>query len=108
MLPMNAYVLRQATVDDEDVLRQLAELDGRPPLLEPVLIGEIGGTPAAAVSLADGRITADPFQPTATLRQVLSMRFRSLRAVEEQPSLSARLKTIMSGWEIRARASATT
>ena len=103
MLPGNAYVIRQATVDDEGVLRRLAELDSRPPLLGPVLIGEIEGTPVAAVSLADGSIAADPFRPTATLRQVLRMRVRSLRAFEEQPSLSERMKAIMSGWEVSAR-----
>jgi len=107
MLPANAYVIRQATVDDEGVLRRLAELDSRPPLVGPVLIGEIGGTPAAAVSLADGSVAADPFRPTATLRQVLRMRVRSLRAFEEQPSLSERMKAIMSGWEVRARRRAT-
>ena len=107
MLPANAYVIRQATVDDEGVLRRLAELDGRPPLVGPVLIGEIGGIPAAAVSLADGSIAADPFRPTATLRQVLRVRVRSLRAFEEQPSLSERMKAIMSGWEVRARRVAT-
>ena len=103
MLPANAYVIRQATADEEGVLRRLAKLDSRPPLVGPVLIGEIGGTPAAAVSLADGSIAADPFQPTATLRQVLRVRVRSLSAFEEQPSLSERMKAIMSGWEIRAR-----
>jgi hypothetical protein len=106
MLPMNAYVLRQATDADEDVLHRLAELDGHRPLVAPVLIGEIGGTPAAAISLADGSIASDPFQPTATLRQVLRMRFRSLRAQEQQPSLSARMKAIMNGWEVRARPAA--
>jgi hypothetical protein len=108
MLPMNAYVIRQATVDDESAVRRLAELDGRPALLGPVLVGEIDGTLAAALSLADGQIAADPFRPTATLRQVLRMRFRSLRALKEQPSLSKRLKTIMSGWEGRARPAAST
>ena len=68
-----------------------------------MLIGEIGGTPAAAVSLADGSVAADPFRPTATLRQVLRVRVRSLRAFEEQRSLSERMKAIMSGWEVRAR-----
>jgi hypothetical protein len=106
MLPANAYVIRRATADDEGAVRRLAELDSRPPLAGPVLIGEIDGTPAAAVSLADGSIAADPFQPTATLRQVLRVRVRSLRAVEEQPSLSERLKAIMSGWEVRARRAA--
>ena len=103
MLPANAYVIRQATVDDEGVLRRLAKLDSRPPLVGPALIGEIDGTPAAAVSLANGSIASDPFQPTETLRQVLHLRARSLRAFEEQPSLSERMKAIMSGWEVRAR-----
>jgi hypothetical protein len=107
MLPANAYVIRQATVDDEGVLRRLAELDSRPPLVGPALIGEIDGIPAAAVSLADGSIAADPFQPTATLRQVLRVRVRSLRAVEEHPSPPERMKAIMSGWEGRARRTAT-
>ena len=56
MLPANAYVIRQATVDDEGVLRRLAKLDSRPPLVGPALIGEIDGTPAAAVSPANGSI----------------------------------------------------
>ncbi len=107
MLPANAYVIRQATVDDESALRRLAELDSRSPLVGPVLIGEIGGIPAAAVSLADGSIAADPFRPTTTLRQVLRVRVRSLRAFEEQPSLSERMKAIMTGWDVRARRAAT-
>jgi hypothetical protein len=38
-----------------------------------------------------------------SLRQVLRVRVRSLRAFEEQPSLSERMNAIMSGWEVRAR-----
>jgi hypothetical protein len=56
MFPTNAYVIRQATIDEAGALRRLAELAGRRPLSGPVLIGEIGGIPAAAVSLADVRI----------------------------------------------------
>jgi hypothetical protein len=100
----NAYAVRHATVDDEPALRRLAELDGRRPLSRPVLIGEIAGIPAAAVSLADGQIAADPFQPTAHLVPLLGIRFRSLRAFERQPSLPARLKANMSGWKARNRA----
>ena len=99
----NAYVIRQATVDDEAALRRLADLDGRRPLSGPVLIGEIGGIPAAAVSLADGQIAADPFQPTAHLVPLLGIRFRALRAFEQQPSLPARLKANMSEWKVRNR-----
>jgi hypothetical protein len=107
MFPTNAYVIRPATVDDEGVLRRLAELDGRQPLSGPVLIGEIGGIPGAAVSLADGHIAADPARPTAQLVPLLAMRFRSLRAFEEQPSLPGRLRASMSGWKVRARPVAT-
>ena len=103
MFPTNAYVIRQATVDDEGAVRRLAELDGRRPLSGPVLIGEIGGIPAAAVSLADGQIAADPFQPTAHLVPLLGIRFRALRAFDKQPSLPARLKSNMSGWKARNR-----
>lgn len=103
MFPANAYVIRQATVFDEDELRRLAELDGGQPLPGPVLIGEIGGIPAAAVSLADGHVAADPSRPTARLVSLLGMRFRSLRAFEQQPSLPARLNANMSGWKARAR-----
>ncbi len=101
MFPTNAYVIRQATVDDQGALRRLAELDGRRPLSGPVLIGEIGGVPAAAVSLADGQITADPSQPTAQLVPLLGIRFRAQRAFKDQPSLPARLKANMSGWKSR-------
>jgi len=103
MFPTNAYVIRQATLDDEGALRRLAELDGRRPLSGPVLIGEIDGSPAAAVSLADGQIAADPFQATAQLVPLLGIRFRALRAFEKQPSLPARLKANMSGWKARNR-----
>lgn len=103
MFPANAYVIRQATVDDEGALRRLAELDGHRPLTGPVLIGEIGGIPAAAVSLADGHITADPSQPSAQLVPLLGIRFRALSAFDKQPSLTARLKANMSGWKARHR-----
>ena len=103
MFATNAYVIRQATVGDEGAVRRLAELDGRRPLSGPVLIGEIGGIPAAAVSLADGQIAADPFQPTGQLVPLLGLRFRALRAFDKQPSLPARLKANMSGWKTRNR-----
>ena len=74
MLPANTYVIRQATVDDERALRGLAELDSQRPLDGPVLIGEIDGRAAAAISLADGRAVADPFQFTVHLRQACAHR----------------------------------
>ena len=92
MLPANTYVIRQATVDDQQALQELAELDSKRPLNGPVLIGEIGGRPAAAVSLEGGRVIADPFELTVHLRQVLRMRVAALHAHTRTPSLPERLR----------------
>jgi hypothetical protein len=95
VFPANAYVIRQATDADEATLQRLAALDGQQPLSGRALIGEIDGTPAAAVSLADGRVIADPFQATARLIPVLTMRRRSLRALAERPSVTARVRAAL-------------
>ena len=92
MSPANAYVIRQATIDDQRVLERLAGLDSQRPLRGPALIGEIDGTPAAAISMADGRVVADPFKLTVDLVPVLMMRRRSLQAFTERPYLPAPLR----------------
>jgi hypothetical protein len=88
----NTYVIRIARDEDEAALSQLAELDSRPSLVGPVLIGEIAGSPAAALSLDDERVIADPFQPTGHLTQLLRLRARSIRALSRTPTLSARVR----------------
>ena len=95
VFPGNAYVVRPATEDDQRALQRLAELDGQRPFAGPALIGEINGRPAAAVSLFEGRVVADPFQPTAALRQVLRMRRGALRAYSSTPSLADRMRAAM-------------
>lgn len=92
MLPANTYVIRRATDEDDQALRTLAELDSQPPLHRPALIGEIGGYPAAAVSLIDGRVISDPFQFTVRLRQLLRIRIGALQAYSKTPSLPERLR----------------
>jgi hypothetical protein len=92
MYPANSYAIRRTTEADEPTLRRLAKLDSQRPLDGPVLIGEIRGLPAAAVSLADGRVIADPFQTTVHLRQILHMRFDAFRAYSRTPSLPQRLR----------------
>jgi hypothetical protein len=76
----NAYVIRYATVDDVPALRRLVQLDGARLFCGPAIIGEIGGVPAAAVSLANGRVIADPSRPTTALRRLLRMRHEASRA----------------------------
>jgi hypothetical protein len=92
VISANAYVIRKATVDDDETLRTLAELDSQHPLHRPALIGEIDGYPAAAVSLVDGRVVSDPFRFTVRLRQVLQIRAGALRAYAQTPSLPERLR----------------
>jgi hypothetical protein len=44
------------------------------------------------VSLSDGRIVADPFQPTAHLVVHLRLRAGAVRAYERTPSLASRVR----------------
>ena len=98
MFSATAYVIRIATAEDEAALRRLADIDSQDPLTAgPYLVGEVDGSPTAALSLADGRVVANPFVPTAQLLAHLRMRAGALRAYERMPSLPARLRAALSG-----------
>ena len=83
MFSANTYTIRPATEIEGVALRQLHG---------PVLIGEVDGRPAAAMSVADGRTVTNPFQPNASLLAHLRMRAGALRAIERVPSLAARIR----------------
>jgi hypothetical protein len=91
LFPADAYIIRQATAQDAATLRQLAALDSAKPLTGRVLIGEIDGKPAAALSLKTGATIADPFQATENLRVHMRMRGAALEAMEREPSLRERM-----------------
>jgi hypothetical protein len=91
MFAANAYRIRFATVEDADILRRLAERDSQQPLVGRILIGEIDGRPAAALSLHDGRVIADSSSCTDRLAPTLRMRAGAIRAFEATPSLRDRL-----------------
>jgi len=91
VFPGNRYIIRAATDDDAADLLRLAQLDSAPPLIGRVLVGELDGTPAAALSLADDRVVADPYRPTAQLRAHLRLRAQALKAYAQTPSLRERL-----------------
>jgi hypothetical protein len=74
MFGSSTYQFTLATHDDADALRRLADLDSRTPLAGRVLIGEIAGSPAAALSLDDDRVVADPFRRTDHLVACLRSR----------------------------------
>lgn len=92
MYPTTAYKIRHATAADARALHLLAELDSQRPLSGPTLVGEIDGNPAAAVSLADGRVIADPFERTTVLTQLLHIRAGALSAFSRTPSLAERMR----------------
>ncbi len=91
MLSSTAYDIRIETDAASPVLHRLAALDEDRPLAAPALVAHVDGTPAAALSLADDRIVADPFVPTGPLRGVLRARATGIRAAEREPSLSQRM-----------------
>jgi hypothetical protein len=92
MFASNSYRVRFATRDDADTLTSLTERASQQPLVGRVLIGQLDGTPAAALSLHDGRVIADPYRPTGPLVTTLRMRAAGIRAFETTPSLPKRLR----------------
>ena len=99
MFAANTYVIRRATPADADVLRRIARLDTQRPIEGDALVGEIGGVPAAAVALADGRVIADPFVHSANLVALLRVRHRALAAARRTPAVAERLRA---GVRVRA------
>ena len=91
MFPAHLYVIRLATERDAAALKRLAALDSAKPLTGRVLIGELEGEPAAALSLKTGATIADPFQATENLRVHMRMRGAAIEAVELEPSLRERM-----------------
>ena len=91
MFPADAFIIRLATAQDADALRRLAALDEAKPLTGRVLIGEIAGQPAAALSLKTGATIADPFERTDALRIHMRMRANAIEATEREPSLRERM-----------------
>jgi hypothetical protein len=92
MFAVSTFKIRTATDADEPTLARIAALDSQPRLGAPALIGEIGGVPAAALSLSDGRLVADPFKATAQLASHLRVRATGLRAHWREPAVEARMR----------------
>lgn len=91
MFRADAYVIRLATEKDAADLKRLAAVDSARPLTGRVLVGELHGKPAAALSLKTNVAIADPFQRTEELRVYMRMRASALETVEREPSLRERM-----------------
>jgi hypothetical protein len=68
--------IRLATEADNSTLIRLAALDSAPAPHGSVLVADLGGEIVAARSLARSRSIADPFRPTADIRELLELRAR--------------------------------
>jgi hypothetical protein len=64
-------VMRSPRPDEATAVRSLAYLDSARPLRGEVVAAFVLDRPVAAVSLADGRVVADPFVPTADVVELL-------------------------------------
>lgn len=76
--PAEPLLLRLCCVGDDDVLAQLAELEGLPTPRGRYVVAELAGTVVAAAPLAGGPTLADPFVETAQLMPLLELRVRQL------------------------------
>lgn len=97
MFAANTYRIRFANGDDTAALRRLSGQGCRLPLGRRVLIGELDGRTAAALSLRNGRVIADPSLPTDQLVATLRAQACAIQAYEAMPSLGARLRATHSG-----------
>jgi hypothetical protein len=95
MFPTSHLAIRAAVDADAPALRRLAERDSAAPLAGEIILAELGGAPAAALSLADGRVVADPFQRTAQLVTALRMHAQLIRSYRATPSLRDRLRAFL-------------
>jgi hypothetical protein len=69
--PMSSLLIRRANMSDNRELNRLAALDSSDPLHGDILLARADGELRAALSLADGRVVADPFARTAHIVRTL-------------------------------------
>jgi hypothetical protein len=93
MFNPSAFLIRPAGDTDEPTIAWLSTMCGCPLLRRPALIGHIDGMPAAAISLIDGAVIADPFQPTAELVMHLRLHRSGWRGTGARTSIAARVRT---------------
>ena len=68
--------IRPATQADRTAIIRLAALDSRPAPLQAALVADLDGEIVAARSLTGPCGIADPFRPTADIRELLELRAR--------------------------------
>jgi hypothetical protein len=97
MFPANFPTVRPATVHDAKRLRALAAAAGARPLTGRILVAEVRGVVAAAISHDERRTVADRALAPAYLTTVLRLRVDGLEAFARQPSLAERMREAVLG-----------
>jgi hypothetical protein len=84
---MHAHQLtiRAAGFEQAAALRYLADIDSQPRLQGDALLALMADEPVAAISLANGRVVADPFRPTLAAAELLRLRHRQLTEPARRP-----------------------
>jgi hypothetical protein len=100
--PEAPVTLRFARPDDASELAHLAQLDSAAAPAPPALLGELSGRLVAALSLADGRVLADPFVPTAAVVELLRARARQLNGTA-RGSRARRAPRPLRRWSARSK-----
>jgi hypothetical protein len=96
--PAADVTIRRACPDDSAALLRLAALDSSPRIAGDALLAEVAGELWAAVSLADGRMIADPFRRTAGVVGLLEYRARQIsNGAQAQPRPLDRLVPLLDG-----------
>jgi hypothetical protein len=75
---MTDITVRHAVSADRAELYRLAALDSATPPRGPALVAEADSRMLAALPLGSGRPIADPFEPTAEIVALLTMRAKQL------------------------------
>lgn len=91
MLAPTSFAIRPAVSHDALALRRMAVDGDQRPLAGDVLVGELGGRPAAALSLKDGRSVADASADTGLLLAHLRSQAAGAKAVKRERSLAKRM-----------------
>jgi hypothetical protein len=83
--PAGVIAIRLAGPDEAAELVRLAQLDSARPLRGESLVALVDGRLVAAISLADGRVIADPLASTTEARALLHTRAAQLAQTPRRP-----------------------
>ena len=89
MLLSPHIAIRPALAADQLAVMRLAALDSQSAPAGPLLLAEQDGELVAALSLASGRVIADPFRRTAHLAELLKLQAAALATPSATPARGA-------------------